>query len=136
MFRPHELTALVTVAALLLYVALAVRVARMRLKAGVPPPAMTGDPAVERAVRVHGNTGEWLVAFLPGLWLFNLYWGDRLAAILGLVWIVCRILYAVGYWKAAERRLIGFVPSFLVVLVLLIGAAAGAIRVMMVTGGV
>lgn len=136
MFRPHELTALVTVAALLLYVALAVRVARTRAKAGIAPPAISGDPVVERAIRIHGNTGEWLVAFLPALWLFSLYWGDRLAALLGLLWVVSRIVYAVGYGKAAERRLIGFIPSFLIVLILLFGAAAGAVRVMLVTGGV
>lgn len=134
MFRPHELTALVTVAALLMYVGLAVRVAMVRSRTGVMPPAMTGDPAVERTVRVHANTGEWLVAFLPALWLFEIYWNDRLAALLGLLWIASRLVYALGYWKAAERRLIGFIPSFLIVLVLLAGAAIGAVRVMMVTG--
>ena len=96
---------------------------------------MTGDPMLERAIRAHENTLEWLAPFLAGLWLFSIYWNDRLAAILGLVWIVGRVLYALGYSAGEHKRAPGFLIQAVATLVLLIGAAIGAIRVMSVTGG-
>ena len=65
-----------------------------RGKSGIAAPAMTGDPLLERAIRVHYNTLEWLPIFLVSLWLFAIYWNDLVAAGLGVVWIVGRILYA------------------------------------------
>lgn len=136
MQNPHSWTALITVAALLLYIVMGMKVASARRRAGIFAPAMSGDPALERALRVQGNTLEWLPVFLPGLWLFSLYWNDRIGAVIGLIWIVGRIVYAVGYWADAPRRLPGFFIQFLAALVLLFGGAAGAVRTMMVTGGV
>ncbi len=92
MQQPHSLTTLVTVAALLVYIWMGFRVAAARRRSGVHAPAMTGDPTLERTIRAHENTLEWLAPFLAGLWLFSIYWNDRLAAILGLVWIVGRRL--------------------------------------------
>ncbi len=68
-----NLTAIVTCLALLLYVVLFARVATERAKYNILAPATTGHPAFERAFRIHANTGEQLVIFLPGLWLFSLY---------------------------------------------------------------
>jgi uncharacterized membrane protein YecN with MAPEG domain len=134
MQQPHNLTALVTVAALLMYIAFALRVAAARTRHGLPAPAMSGDPTVERALRVQGNTLEWLPIFLPSLWLFSLYWNDRIAAVIGAVWIAGRILYAFQYWKG-ENRTPGFGVQGLAATVLLVGAAAGAVRALMATGG-
>jgi len=136
MQNPHSWTALITVAALLLYIFMGMRVAAARRRAGIYAPAMSGDPALERALRVQGNTLEWLPVFLAGLWLFSLYWNDRIGAVIGLIWIVGRVLYAVGYWADAPRRLPGFLIQFLAALVLLFGGAAGAVRTLMITGGV
>jgi glutathione S-transferase len=135
MQHPHSWTTLVTVAALLLYFAFSIRVALMRKKHNVPAPAMTGDPELERARRVHGNTLEYLPIFVPALWLFSIYWNDRLAALIGVVWIAGRILYAACYW-AGKNRGPGFGIQALATFVLLFGAAAGAVRALMVTGGV
>lgn len=135
MQQPHSLTALVTVAALLMYIWMGIRVVQARSRCGIHAPAMTGDPVLERTIRAHINTLEWLPPFLVGLWLFSIYWNDRLAAILGVVWIVGRILYALSYPAGEKKRLPGFLIQTAVTLVLLIGAAIGAIRVMSVTGG-
>jgi uncharacterized membrane protein YecN with MAPEG domain len=135
MQQPHSLTALVTVAALLAYLWMGLRVAAARRRCGVHAPAMTGDPVLERTIRAHLNTLEWLPPFLAGLWLFSLYWNDRLAAILGAIWIVGRILYALSYAAGERKRAPGFLLQALVTFVLLIGAALGAINVMSVTGG-
>lgn len=135
MQQPHSLTALITVTALLVYIWMGVRVAAARRTSGVHAPAMTGDPALERTIRAQLNTLEWLPPFLAGLWLFSIYWNDRLAALLGLIWIVGRVLYALGYSAGAAKRGPGFLIQAIATLVLLIGAAVGAIRVLSVTGG-
>ncbi len=135
MQQPHSLTTLVTVAALLMYLWMGLRVVSARKTSGVHAPAMTGDPVLERTIRAHLNTLEWLPAFLVGLWLFSIYWNDRLAAIIGLAWIVGRVLYALSYPAGEARRLPGFLIQMAATLVLLIGAAIGAIRVMSITGG-
>jgi glutathione S-transferase len=58
--------------------------------------------------RVQMNTLEWLPFFLPALWLFAIYISDAIAAALGVVWIIGRILYMTGYSKAANKRGLGF----------------------------
>lgn len=118
----HLWPALVTLAALLLYLALGINVGRVRHKTGIDAPAVTGDPTLERAFRAHYNTLEWLPLFLGGLWLFALYWNDRVAAGLGVVWILGRILYARGYIADPAKRGPGFAVQALATLVLLLGA--------------
>ena len=68
------------------------------------------------------NTLEWMPIFLPSLWLFAVYDSDAIAAILGLVWIAGRILYMIGYTKAAEKRSLGFGIQALAGAVLLLGS--------------
>src|SRR5258708_25261486 len=104
----HPWTALVTIAALLVYFYMGLRVGRARGKYSIAAPAISGHPDFERAFRIQANTLEWLPLFLVSLWLFSLYWNDVAAAVVGLVWIACRILYLTGYSKAAEARSRGF----------------------------
>src|SRR3954466_1214194 len=61
---------IVTLASLLVYFWMGIRVARARAKFGVPVPAITGHPEFERTYRVQVNTLEWLPIFLPSMWLF------------------------------------------------------------------
>ena len=69
------------------------------------------------------NTLEWLPLFLVSLWLFALAWGDdRIAAAIGAVWIVGRVLYLTGYSKAAASRGPGFGIQAAATAVLLFGA--------------
>ena len=122
-----NLTAIVTLLALLAYVWMGLRVGGARRTSGIAAPAMSGDPTLERYLRVQGNTLEWLPIFLASLWLFAHYWGDLPAAGLGLVWIVGRVLYAVGYSAAAEKRELGFMIQTLAAAVLLFGALGRAV---------
>jgi uncharacterized membrane protein YecN with MAPEG domain len=89
---------------------------------------MSGHEAVERALRVQGNTLEWLVIFLPALWMFSSYWSPLVGAALGVVWIVGRALYMAGYMRDVKSRSAGFGIQFLATFILLLGAAVGAIR--------
>jgi glutathione S-transferase len=122
MMMEHRLTALVTILALLLYFTMSLQVGRARGKSGIQPPAMTGDPMLERAIRVHINTLEGLPLFLAGLWLFAIYWNDLVAAGLGIVWIIGRLLYSSGYMADPDKRSTGFLIQFLATAVLLLGA--------------
>ena len=119
-------TAVVTLLAMLAYVWMGVRVGGARRRSGIAAPAMAGDPMLERYLRVQGNTLEWLPIFMASLWLFAHYWGDLPAAALGLVWIAGRVLYAVGYSAAAEKRELGFLVQTLATAVLLFGALGKA----------
>src|ERR1035437_9314038 len=89
--------------AVVLYVYTGLLVAKARQKFGVKPPATTGNPDFERVFRVQMNTLEWMPIFLPALWLAAVYVSDIGAALVGLVWIVGRVIYMLGYGEAAEK---------------------------------
>lgn len=122
----YHATALVTLLAVLFYFVTSAQVARARIRYGVKLPAITGNADFERIFRVQMNTLEWLPIFLPSLWLFAIYIGDQLAALIGVVWIIGRIVYMIGYRQSVPRRSPGFAIQALAVIVLWIGAT-GAI---------
>ena len=125
---PLSLPALTTLLALLWYVITSFQVGRMRVRYKVEAPATTGDPAFERAFRVQMNEIEQLVAFLPAMWIFAWFGNPRWAAIACAIFIVGRILYALGYWVAAEKRSIGFGISFITMAVTWLAAMVSVIR--------
>jgi len=121
-----EPVAIVIVIALLQYVAFGMLVGRARGTYGVKAPAVTGHEIFERYFRVHYNTLELLVAFVPAMWLFGTYVSPKWAAGLGLVYVVGRVLYLRSYVADPAKREIGFGMSVLPVIVLLIGGLWGA----------
>jgi glutathione S-transferase len=125
------LTALVTLLAILIAIGFAILVSRTRRSVGIFPPAMGGDPRLERALRVQGNTVEGFIVFVPALWLAALYFQGWIPPIIGLLWCVGRILFAVGYMKAPEKRALGFGISILSVLALVVLAAIGIVQAWM-----
>ena len=127
-------TALVTLLAVALYFWTGLAVAKARQKFGVVVPATSGHTDFERVFRVQQNTLEWMPIFLPLLWLFALYVSDWGAAVLGLVWIVGRLLYIRGYSEDAEKRHRGFVVQSIASGALLLGAVAGVV-LRMIHGG-
>jgi glutathione S-transferase len=129
----YDFTALITCLSIAFYVFASMWVSRARRAHGIKLPATSGHPDFERVYRVHMNTLEWLPIFLPSLWLFAIYIGDKGAATLGLVWLVGRILYMVGYMKAVEKRGPGFAIQGLACVVLWTGSL-GAIMWRMVQG--
>ena len=118
----YHYTALVTCLAILLYFVTSIRVVRARMAYGIKLPAISGNADFERVFRVQMNTLEWMPIFLPSLWLFAAYVSDAIAAALGLVWIVGRILYMIGYTQAVEKRGPGFAIQGLTCIVLWLGA--------------
>ena len=123
----YALPALTTLVALLLYVVVSINVGRARMKFKVAAPAVTGSPDFERVYRVQMNTLEQLVAFLPALWLFAFFLSPLWASAIGAAWIVGRVLYALGYYSAAEKRGAGVAISFFAFAALWGGACWGVV---------
>lgn len=121
-----QLVALVILLALAEFVALGILVGRARGKYGVKAPATTGHEMFERWFRVHYNTMELLVVFVPSIWLFGIYVNPQLGAALGAVYLVGRVMYVRSYVRDPAARGGGFGLSMLPTLVLLVGAAIGA----------
>jgi glutathione S-transferase len=119
--------ALVTILALFMYIWVLMNVAGARKRTGIQPPAVTGNDEFERCYRVQMNTLEQIVIFFPALWLCAVFFRYDIAAILGLGWIVGRVLYALGYYKATEKRHLGFLISFLSAVALLLLALWGCV---------
>jgi uncharacterized membrane protein YecN with MAPEG domain len=117
--------------ALLEYIVMAGLVGRARAKTGVRAPAMTGHPEFERANRVHVNTLENLIIFVPAVWIFATYVSALYAAILGALFVVARVLFAIGYLQAAEKRAIGAGITGIVNIVLVVGGLIGIARALL-----
>jgi glutathione S-transferase len=123
----HVYIAIVTLATVLLLVAVAVLVGRARGRYGVKAPGTTGPEGFERAFRVQMNTQEAALMFLPALWTaahFGLVW---ISAMLGVVWLVARIWYAVAYANPSGNRGPAFAISLLALLGLILQALWGVI---------
>jgi glutathione S-transferase len=126
-----EPVAIVILIALLQYVIFAALVGRARGKHGVKAPAVHGHEVFERYFRVHYNTLELIVVFVPAMWLFGSYVSPTWAAVLGLVYVVGRVAYLVGYVADPAKREIGFGLSVLPILVLLVGGLWGVAQKML-----
>lgn len=120
--------ALVTVIALLEFLWLGILVARARTKFGIPAPATIGNELFERQFRVHMNTLEQLVVFLPTLWIFARFVSPLWAAALGVVFIIGRAIYAVAYMRDPKRRALGFALTALPTMAMMVGIVVWAIK--------
>jgi uncharacterized MAPEG superfamily protein len=118
----YHSVAIVTLLSLLLYSWMGMQVSKAHRKAGLHPPAMVGDPLLERTSRAHLNTLESLPVFLPSLWLFAIYWNVTAATALGCLWLAGRLIYFLGYVASPEKRLPGFAIQAVAVLSLTLGA--------------
>jgi glutathione S-transferase len=124
----HTYTAAVTLLALLGYLVVTMNVGKAREKYAVKAPAVTGNEHFERAYRVQMNMLEQMAFFLPSLWLCALLLSDKIAAAVGLVWIVGRALYSVAYIRDPSTRGKGMMIAFVAAIVLFLGAVVGLVR--------
>jgi len=109
-----------------LYFGFAVGQARGRYK--VIAPAISGDPTFERYFRVQMNTLELLVVFVPSILLFAHYLSPYIAAGIGAIFVIGRLLYFAMYVKDPKKRELGFGLSVLPTVILLLGGLFGAAR--------
>jgi uncharacterized membrane protein YecN with MAPEG domain len=118
---------IVTILALIEYLILGAMVGRARVKYNVSAPATTGNPDFERYFRVHQNTLEALIVFIPAVWIFSLSVNYMIGVALGSIFLLGRILYANGYLSAAEKRGPGAAVTFVINTILVLGGLAGII---------
>jgi glutathione S-transferase len=118
--------AIVTVVVLVQYFVLGYYVSRARIQHDVPAPAMTGHPEFERSFRIHQNTLEQLVLFIPALWMFGFYVHPLTAAAIGLLFPIGREVYRRSYLADPSSRLAGAAISGGATIILLAGSAVGA----------
>jgi len=128
---PHPLPALITLLTVLLQLGVMFNVGRTRGKYKILPPAISGHPAVERALRIQMNTVESTLMFLPALWVFAIYRGDTWASILGGAWLIGRVAYAIGYQIETSKRSAGFLIGFLAIIGLTLGGLISVVRVLL-----
>jgi hypothetical protein len=119
---------IVTALALLQFLWFGFRVGGARERFGIKAPATIGHETFERQYRVQMNTLEMMVTFVPGLYLFSNYFNPKIAAGLGVLYLVGRAMYALAYVKEPQKRGPGFFLSFLPTVVLIVGGLVGAIR--------
>ncbi len=119
---PWYILSLVTLLVLLVYFVLGIKVGFARGRFKIAAPAMTGHAEFERYVRVHYNTLEALVFFLPSMWFFAYFVDVSWASVLGVVWSLGRVVYALGYYKAADKRHLGTGLTNLPTVVAFVGA--------------
>ncbi|MDB5988039.1 MAG: hypothetical protein JWR16_3092 [Nevskia sp.] len=128
----HQLPALITVLTVLLQLGIMAHVGRTRGKHMIQPPVCSGHPAVERALRIQMNTVESTLMFLPALWVFAGYVSEHWAGILGAVWLLGRVYYAIGYQIDPKKRSAGFLIGFGAIVVLTLGGLIGVVRALLI----
>lgn len=117
---------LIVALALLQYFAFGTAVGSAREKYNVAAPATSGNEIFERYFRVQMNTLELLIMFVPAMWMFGFYVSARIAAALGLIYVIGRGVYFFSYVKDPKKRSLGFGLSIAPVVVLALGALIGA----------
>lgn len=122
-----EFVVIVICLLLIQYQAFGILVGRARAKYNVPAPASSGDPVFERYWRVHQNTLEQLVIFIPSMLTFSYLGNPNYAAIAGVVFFIGRILYLRGYVADPGARTAGFMTGFAATMFLLIGSIVLAV---------
>ena len=122
-----EYVAIVIVLALLQYFVFGLLVGRARGKFNVHAPAVTGHPVFERYYRMHQNTLELMIMFIPAIVLFGYWVRPDLGAGIGFVYVIGRVIYLQAYINDPARRGLGFGLSILPNLTLLIGGGIAAI---------
>lgn len=118
---------LVAVLAVLQFISFAALTGSARGKSGLKAPAVTGHEGFERMYRVQMNTLELLIAFLPALFLAAKYWAPSLAAGLGAVYLIGRLIYWRAYVSDPSKRAVGFVLSMIPTMLLALMAFVGII---------
>jgi glutathione S-transferase len=117
---------LVTLLAVLEFFAFGFLVGRARAKYGIKAPATFGHEMFDRYFRVHYNTLELMIMFVPALWIAAMYWNPLWMAAIGAVYLVGRILYLYGYVAEPKQRSTGFGLSIVPIAILVLAALAGA----------
>lgn len=121
-------SALAIVLVMAQYLGFVVLTAAARVRYSIKAPRTEGHPVFDRTFRVQMNTLELLIIVIPGIWLTGLFFDPFwVSPLLGLVFFVSRLIYAVSYIRNPRSRGLGMALSFLSVGFLMVFAAYGAV---------
>lgn len=120
-----EYSIIIILLACIQYLLFGLRTGIARTKFGIDAPKVSGNEIWERYNRVHLNTLEQLVVFIPALLAFSYYVSPKWALLPGIAYLVARQIYSFLYIKNPKSR--GFPPTFFVNLILVIGSLIGAV---------
>ncbi len=123
--NPYTLSAFVTICTSVLIFILAYNVWAARLRHKVQPYEDTKEKDVLIANRIHMNTIEQTVVFLPLLWVATVFSSANIAGLLACIWFISRIGYALIYKKQADKRYIPFMVGMFCILCMSILAFYG-----------
>jgi glutathione S-transferase len=118
----------ITVLVLVQYVFFGTLVAKARKFFKVDAPSMTGPQGFECVVRVHQNTLERVVVFLPLMWIAFNVWQSPFVAALGVVFFVGRMVYWKGYVQSPAKRMAGNAITMASVGLSLLLSVAGLVK--------
>ncbi len=119
---------LVTLFAVLEFLGMVWLVGRARVKYSVRAPSTGGNEHFERWFRVQQNTLETLIMFLPALWIAAHYWSAGWMALIGMVYLIGRVIYLISYVRDPRTRTLGYVLSIAPVGVLVVFGLTGILR--------
>ena len=123
-----ELVALVILLALVEYMFFSLKVGMARGKFDIKAPAITGHDVFERYYRVHMNTLEQLIIFIPAILVFAYFGDPTYAACLGAFFLVGRIMYFISYVNDPAKRGLGFMVGWIPMVLLVL---AGLVSIVM-----
>jgi glutathione S-transferase len=118
---------IVAVLAIIQFFLFGILVGRARGKYGIKAPATSGNELFEREFRVHVNTLEQLVGFLPALLIASLYWPNAIIASIGALYLAGRFLYRRSYVADPSKRGPGFALTVIPTFTLLVASIIGAV---------
>jgi uncharacterized membrane protein YecN with MAPEG domain len=106
--------------ALLQFIYFSVEVGRARGRFNVPVPATSGNELFERYFRAQQNTAEQLLVFLPAVYACSYFVSEGLATLMGLLFVLGRMLYFRGYTDPDKNRTLGFALGLLANVVMIL----------------
>jgi len=124
-----EYSMIIILLAMIQYLFFGLRTGLARTKYNVQPPKTTGDETWERLHRVHQNTLEQLIVFIPAQLLFSYYISPKWAIIPGVGYLFARQLYSYTYIKNPVKRM--FPPTFFINVFLIIASLVGVVMSLM-----
>lgn len=119
---------IVVMLALTQYMYFSISVGRARARHDISAPAISGDEVFERFFRAHQNTLEQLVIFVPAIYAAGYFAHSIAAALVGVVFLVGRMVYFRQYVTAPESRGLGMFITFGANLILVAMALVMATR--------
>ena len=122
-----EYVTVIAMLALIQYLYFGIAVGGARGRYGVAAPATTGDEAFERYFRVHQNTLEQLIVFIPAIFATGYFANEICAVAAGVAFLIGRTLYFRSYTKDAEKRGPGMIVTMAANVALIAGGLVGAL---------